>query len=137
MEKSVRHCSHCQSASSFSSRNRTESKDLATQPQRYFCLFGCESQLLYVIRPSFSEPAQPALLTPSLWKDRCGAAAGGKQGSGAHLSGFSVSLSLSAASLSRRAGVLDLSVLEPFLVLLLLLSRSGAPRFPWGCRPWR
>ena len=90
-KKSARHCSHCQRASSFSPRNGTESKDLATQPQRYFCLFGCETQLLHVIRSSFSEPAQPALLTPSLRKDKCGAAAGGEQGSGTQHSGFLVS----------------------------------------------
>ena len=52
----MRHCSHCQTVLSFYPRNGTESKDLATQPQRYFGLFGCETQLLHVIRSSFSEP---------------------------------------------------------------------------------
>ena len=35
------------------------------------------------------------------------------------------------------AEVLELSVLEPFLVILSPLSRSGAHWFPWGCGPWR
>ena len=74
----------CQTASPFYSRNGTEARSLATQPQRYFCLFVCGTRLVHVIRPSFSEAAQPALLIPSLWKDRCGAAAGGKKGSGTH-----------------------------------------------------
>ena len=74
----------CQTASPIYSRNGIEAKNVATQPQRCFCLFGCGTQLLNIIRPSFSEPAQPALLIPSLWKDRCVAAAGGKKGSGTH-----------------------------------------------------
>ena len=77
----------------------------------------------------------PSQNIPSLhfWPLHCGRTGAGQQQEESRGQG----LALSAASLSRRAGALELSVLEPFLVLLPPFSRSGAPRFPWGCRPWR
>ena len=56
----------CQTASPFYPRNGIEIRSLVTQSQRYFCLFGSGIQGFHVIGPSFPEPAQPALLTPSL-----------------------------------------------------------------------
>ena len=136
LEKNVRHCSHCMSALSFYPRNGTESKDLAIQPERYFGHFGCETQLLHIIRPPFSEPqnlptSDPFPAEGQLWGSSRRKA--GVRDSPVRILGLP--FPCLQLFFQWRAGVLEFSVLESFLVTLPLSPGVGPTGSPGGAGP--
>ena len=119
--------------SSLSPRNGVEARNLATQPRRYFCIFatmtqGCTSLDL----PSQNLPTSDPFTAEGQLRGSSRRKAGVRD---SPLRILSLPLPCLQLLFQWRAGVLEFSVLESFLVTLPSLSRSGAHWFPWGAGP--